>query len=142
MPKKKLSGDKQADGSINVQILRPFKGHKIDASDLPDDHTSTTKEELLEFFKIMSMYRRFEVVADMLYKQRLIRGFCHLYDGQEAILVGMEAVLKKTDSLITAYRDHCYQLSRGDTAVGVFGELMGKANGCAHGKGGSMHMYR
>lgn len=124
--------------SFEFTFGRPFKGHLID---VPESKGTFTKTQLLDFYKTMVLYRRFEIVADTLYKQRLIRGFCHLYDGQEAVLTGMEAAIKRTDSVITSYREHCHQISRGDTLESVMSELLGKKTGCSKGKGGSMHMY-
>lgn len=125
--------------TASFKVNRSFKTHKLDTA--PSETVETNAKELIDFYTEMALYRRVEIVADTLYKQRLIRGFCHLYDGQEAVIVGMEANLKRTDTVITAYRDHCHQISRGDTIESMFAELMGRRDGCSLGKGGSMHMY-
>jgi pyruvate dehydrogenase E1 component alpha subunit len=87
------------------------------------------------------LFRKFEIAADNAYKERKIRGFLHLYNGQEAVCQGMESEITKDDMVITAYRDHCHQIARGGTPETTMEELMGKSNGCSKGKGGSMHMY-
>eukprot|EP01104_Vermistella_antarctica_P000738 TRINITY_DN10859_c0_g1_i1.p1 TRINITY_DN10859_c0_g1~~TRINITY_DN10859_c0_g1_i1.p1 ORF type:complete len:413 (-),score=115.95 TRINITY_DN10859_c0_g1_i1:88-1326(-) len=127
-----------AEGGLDVKFLKKFQTHLCDG---PTNEGTATREELLSYFKQMQRIRRLEMAADQLYKAKFIRGFCHLYTGQEAVAVGMEAALKEGDEIITAYRDHGFMLTRGATAESVLAELLGKSNGCSQGKGGSMHMY-
>jgi pyruvate dehydrogenase E1 component alpha subunit len=100
-----------------------------------------TKAELLQYYRDMLLIRRFEERAGQLYGMGLIGGFCHLYIGQEAVVVGMQAALKDGDQVITAYRDHGHMLAAGMTANGVMAELTGRSGGYSRGKGGSMHMF-
>ncbi|BBM97815.1 pyruvate dehydrogenase E1 component subunit alpha [Marchantia polymorpha subsp. ruderalis] len=127
-------------GDIRVDLLNPFELHRL--HDGPATDVFTSKEELMQMYMDMTVLRRMELAADMLFKSQQIRGFCHLYDGQEAISVGMEAALTYEDSVLTAYRDHGIFLGRGGTTFEAFSELMGKKTGCAIGKGGSMHLYK
>ncbi|MEZ5971280.1 MAG: pyruvate dehydrogenase (acetyl-transferring) E1 component subunit alpha [Hyphomonadaceae bacterium] len=100
-----------------------------------------TKDELLQYYRDMLLIRRFEERAGQLYGMGLIGGFCHLYIGQEAVVVGMQAALSEGDQVITAYRDHGHMLAAGMTANGVMAELTGRSGGYSKGKGGSMHMF-
>src|SRR5690606_40777516 len=98
------------------------------------------REELARMFHTMQLIRRIEEESARSYVQGKIGGFLHLYIGQEAIAVGVEAAIRKTDWIITTYRDHGFALARGTSARGVMAELFGKDTGCARGLGGSMHM--
>ena len=82
-----------------------------------------------------------EMAADRLYKEKKIRGFCHLSTGQEAVAVGIEHAIDKEDNVITAYRCHGFALMRGGKVSSIIGELLGRRGGIAYGKGGSMHMF-
>jgi len=94
-----------------------------------------------KFYSDMLLIRRFEEKAGQLYGMGLIGGFCHLYIGQEAVVVGLQAALKPGDDVITAYRDHGHMLATGMDPKGVMAELTGRATGYSKGKGGSMHMF-
>src|SRR5713101_5896351 len=96
---------------------------------------------LLGLYRRMLLIRRFEEKAGQLYGMGLIGGFCHLYIGQEAVVVGMQAVLEPGDSVITGYRDHGHMLVTGMDPKGVMAELTGRRTGYSRGKGGSMHMF-
>jgi pyruvate dehydrogenase E1 component alpha subunit len=102
---------------------------------------SATKDELLKYYRDMLMIRRFEERAGQLYGMGHIGGFCHLYIGQEAVVVGVEAVKKKGDQTITGYRDRGHMLACGMDPKGVMAELTGRIGGYSKGKGGSMHMF-
>ncbi len=102
---------------------------------------AASKEELAHYYREMLMIRRFEEKAGQLYGMGLIGGFCHLYIGQEAVVVGLEAAAEEGDSRITTYRDHGHMLACGMDPKGVMAELTGRIDGYSKGKGGSMHMF-
>ena len=99
------------------------------------------KELLIKLYKEMLLIRRFEEKAGQLFGMGSIGGFCHLYIGQEAVVVGMQSVSKEGDSVITSYRDHGHMLACGMDPKGVMAELTGREDGYSKGKGGSMHMF-
>ena len=107
----------------------------------PVKKPKASREALFAFYKDMLLIRRFEEKAGQLYGQGEIAGFCHLYIGQEAVVVGMQANLVEGDSVITSYRDHGHMLACGMDPKGVMAELTGKRGGYSGGKGGSMHMF-
>ncbi len=98
-------------------------------------------ELLKKCYRDMLLIRRFEERAGQLYGMGLIGGFCHLYIGQEAVVVGMQAAVTEDDALITSYRDHGHMLACGMDPKGVMAELTGREGGYSRGKGGSMHMF-
>jgi pyruvate dehydrogenase E1 component alpha subunit len=100
-----------------------------------------SKEQELAAYRDMLAIRRFEEKAGQMYGMGLIGGFCHLYIGQEAVVVGMQMALKPGDQVITGYRDHGHMLACGMDPKGVMAELTGRRSGYSHGKGGSMHMF-
>ncbi len=127
-------------------LVRTGRSHKAAAIDFGPTSTVARREDLLRYYEQMATIRRLEVTADALYKQRAIRGFCHLAIGQEAIPVGIEAAIAGApggarDAIITAYRCHGFTLLRGGSPRAILAELLGRATGVSGGIGGSMHMY-
>ena len=106
-----------------------------------DARPNTSKDELLQYYRDMLLIRRFEEKAGQLYGMGLIGGFCHLYIGQEAVVVGLEAAASEGDKRVTSYRDHGHMLACGMDPKGVMAELTGREGGYSKGKGGSMHMF-
>jgi pyruvate dehydrogenase E1 component alpha subunit len=100
-----------------------------------------SREDELRAYETMLLIRRFEERAGQMYGMGLIGGFCHLYIGQEAVVVGMQMAIGDGDQVITGYRDHGHMLACGMEARGVMAELTGRRTGYSHGKGGSMHMF-
>ena len=111
------------------------------AAKKPAQTPNVSAEELLGYYREMLLIRRFEEKAGQLYGMGLIGGFCHLYIGQEAVVVGLEACAKDGDKRVTSYRDHGHMLACGMDAKGVMAELTGRIGGYSKGKGGSMHMF-
>lgn len=100
-----------------------------------------SRDELLAYYRMMLLIRRFEERAGQLYGMGLIGGFCHLYIGQEAVVVGMQAAQRDGDQVITGYRDHGHMLACGMDPKEIMAELTGRVGGSSRGKGGSMHMF-
>jgi pyruvate dehydrogenase E1 component alpha subunit len=113
------------------------KGRKRGAEGAPEPD----REQLIRMYRDMLLIRRFEEKAGQLYGMGLIAGFCHLYIGQEAVVVGVQSILNPDDQVITGYRDHGHMLACGMSARGVMAELTGREGGYSKGKGGSMHMF-
>lgn len=117
---------------------KTFETYNIDS---PAQTMTMSKESAISLYRDMQTVRRLEMAADSSYKHKLIRGFCHLCTGQEAVPVGVEHALTKEDAVITAYRCHGFTYMRGAPPFGILSELMGRREGVSKGKGGSMHMY-
>jgi len=116
---------------------KPADGAGPSVSNAP----AASKDELLKYYREMVLIRRFEERAGQLYGMGLIGGFCHLYIGQEAVAVGIQASQEKGDRVITGYRDHGHMLAAGMDPKEVMAELTGRSGGSSKGKGGSMHMF-
>jgi pyruvate dehydrogenase E1 component alpha subunit len=112
-----------------------------DSKPAKDQIKELDKKQELEAYQAMLLIRRFEERAGQMYGMGLIGGFCHLYIGQEAVVVGMQMACKEGDQVITGYRDHGHMLATGMDPKGVMAELTGRRSGYSHGKGGSMHMF-
>jgi pyruvate dehydrogenase E1 component alpha subunit len=119
----------------------PSAAQRRSGDDMAGPVPDFTKEQDLAAFRDMLLIRRFEEKAGQLYGMGLIGGFCHLYIGQEAVVVGMQMTLKPGDGVITGYRDHGHMLACAMDPKGVMAELTGRRGGYSHGKGGSMHMF-
>jgi pyruvate dehydrogenase E1 component alpha subunit len=124
-----------------VAKKKPARAESDEAAKRPTRPAEFTKDEELKAYRDMLLIRRFEEKAGQMYGMGLIGGFCHLYIGQEAVVVGMQMTLKPGDEVITGYRDHGHMLACGMDAKGVMAELTGRRHGYSKGKGGSMHMF-
>jgi pyruvate dehydrogenase E1 component alpha subunit len=117
------------------------KNRSADAKEPATPVANFSKDEELSAYRTMLTIRRFEEKAGQMYGMGLIGGFCHLYIGQEAVVVGMQMALKDGDEVITGYRDHGHMIACGMDPKGVMAELTGRTHGYSKGKGGSMHMF-
>jgi len=132
--------------TLKVENTKTIKNGSSPASSVkkttekPNPHP-ITDATYVKWYEEMVLMRKFEERAGQLYGQQKIKGFCHLYIGQEAVMAGTMSVIGPDDSIITAYRDHAHALAKGISAREVMAELFAKATGCSKGKGGSMHMF-
>jgi pyruvate dehydrogenase E1 component alpha subunit len=125
----------------NRPAASPAAAARLATVEHPPEVLEFNKEQELAAYRQMLLIRRFEEKAGQLYGMGLIGGFCHLYIGQEAVVVGMQMAIKPGDEVITGYRDHGHMLACGMDPKGVMAELTGRRGGYSKGKGGSMHMF-
>ncbi len=130
-----------ASPSLSPQAANFWLGDEQAQPERPPVKPDLTKEQELAAYRLMLLIRRFEEKAGQLYGMGYIGGFCHLYIGQEAVVVGMQMAIAEGDQVITAYRDHGHMLATGMDPKRVMAELTGRRHGYAKGKGGSMHMF-
>jgi pyruvate dehydrogenase E1 component alpha subunit len=135
------SGQEKVDPKVEAKSQGKSQEKVQEKSGASSPPPEFTREQELAALRDMLLIRRFEEKAGQLYGMGAIGGFCHLYIGQEAIVVGMQMTLKKGDQVITGYRDHGHMLACGMEAKGVMAELTGRRGGYSKGKGGSMHMF-
>ncbi|PVU88090.1 hypothetical protein BB560_006400 [Smittium megazygosporum] len=129
-----------ADSKVTFELdSSTFVGHLME--ELPSTKIELEPKAAIDIYREMQGVRRLEMAADAAYKSKLIRGFCHLCTGQEAIPVGICSALSESDTVITSYRCHGFTYTMGLPPVKTLSELMGRKGGCSKGKGGSMHMY-
>ncbi len=129
-----------AEPAVAIAVA-PRKSQRAETAGAKGGIATLTKEQELQAFTRMLLIRRFEERAGQMYGMGLIGGFCHLYIGQEAVVVGMELAIEDGDQVITGYRDHGHMLASGMDPKGVMAELAGRRSGYSRGKGGSMHMF-
>merc|ERR1712079_131077 len=135
-------GSKQDTKSISTEASFDWNSYKLHHLDEgPATSCTLTRDEGLRIYHEMVTIRRMETAAANLYKEKAIRGFCHLCSGQEAVYSGMKAAIRAQDAIITSYRAHGFTYVMGVSVLGVLAELTGRKSGCVRGKGGSMHMY-
>lgn len=126
----------------STDTRRLFDVHRGEAAPrIAPDRSVPPAATLKKWLRDMMLIREFEVRCMQAYQDKKIGGFCHVYIGQEAVAVGCVAAMKHEDPLVTAYRDHGHALARGMTARACMAEMFGRVDGCAKGKGGSMHMF-
>ncbi|MGK2286116.1 pyruvate dehydrogenase (acetyl-transferring) E1 component subunit alpha [Pedomonas sp. V897] len=133
-------GKQKGKGRNRREETDALRTSRIPTPDYPEPYKASF-EELKQYYRDMLLIRRFEERAGQMYGLGLIGGFCHLYIGQEAVVVGIQSALRKGDSIITGYRDHGHMLACGIDSKAVMAELTGRAGGISRGKGGSMHMF-
>jgi len=135
-------GNKADSKSINTEATFDWNAYKLHhLEEGPATSSTLTREEGLRIYHEMVTIRRMETAAANLYKEKAVRGFCHLCSGQEAVYSGMRAAIRPQDAIITSYRAHGFTYVMGVPVLGVLAELTGRQSGCVRGKGGSMHMY-